>query len=63
MLQVKGNVVAKPRDPGMPGPGHGLFLWALGSFRKILSRNMVIFVVLYQGQPGLIVVAGLDRGW
>lgn len=30
---------------------------------KLEAGDTVIFVVLYQGQPGLMVVAGLDGGW
>lgn len=33
-LRVRDDVAAEHRGPGMPGPGHGLFLWALGSLRK-----------------------------
>lgn len=30
---------------------------------KLEAGDTVIFVVLYQGQPGLMVVAGLAGGW
>ena len=36
-------------------------LWE--AMEKLSARDMVRYVLLYQGHPGLIVVATLEGGW
>lgn len=53
-------MVAGPRHPGMQGEG-GASPRGLWEASKT-AEDMVRFIVPYQGQPGLTVVAALDGG-